>query len=221
MEADKGKEEDIVGVFEDEERAAAAAERAGTAASGADVRVGDARDERAALRGEMREETEHVMAAPGNVGPFTKEMTKGIVLCTLLCAGVGVVLALVLGFLPVAERFSLWGRVVVAVLIGGFAGATVGFVVGGGFAAKGPGDKLASERGVAVGVTVEEAQAGKAAEALAEQEPIRVDVMRGEGRPVTTVATEEERTSGGVVDDLQPEKSGGQGGGRQAGERTE
>src|SRR5205814_1212144 len=81
---------ELIGVYQDESTSRAAADAAVRAgAEPQSVRIDAAADDREALRSEMREESEHTIAGPGNVGPFTKEMTKGI--------AVGVPIATVIG----------------------------------------------------------------------------------------------------------------------------
>ena len=63
--------------FENERQARQAADAARRA--GLRVSVNTERDIRAAVRSEMRDEVESMVAGPGNVGPFTKSMTKGVV----------------------------------------------------------------------------------------------------------------------------------------------
>src|SRR5919202_1826084 len=58
-----------------------------------------ASDEVAALRGEMAEEMQHTIVGPGNVGPFTKEMTRGIVGGTIIATVIGAVIALPFGLI--------------------------------------------------------------------------------------------------------------------------
>src|SRR4051794_37109332 len=82
----------VVGVYPSEE-AAAAAEAAARASGAADVSRDAPVDERASLLGEMREETEHTVMAPGNIGPFTKESAKGIWIGVTIGTIIGAILA--------------------------------------------------------------------------------------------------------------------------------
>lgn len=187
---------EFVAVFRDERAAAAAADavrRVGV--DPASIRVGEERDDVVGLRGEMREEIEHTIAGPGNVGPFTKEMAKGTLAGVALASVAGALLALPLGLIPLGG-LALGARLAIAAVVGAAAGATLGFVLGGGLSAKGPGDELAVERGVAVGVRLgERGQADEVAAALKEQRPIRLDVVSSDGQPIQTVTTEEEQGS--------------------------
>lgn len=66
-------------------------------------------------------------------------------------------------------------------------------------AMKGPDEPLAAERGVTVRVG---ASQDEVVAALEEEEPIRLDTVAPSGRKTSTVETEDERTSDGVVQDL-------------------
>lgn len=186
--------EELVAVFRDDHAAEAAADA--VRRMGVDpgrIRVGEEGDEVASLRAEMREEIEHTIAGPGSFGPFTKEMAKGAAAGVVLATVAGAVLALPLGLIDVGG-LSLPARLVIAAVVGAAAGATLGFVLGGGLGAKGPGDKLAVERGVAVGVRLGgRERADEVVAALEEQKPIRLDVVSRRGQPIQTVTTEEEQ----------------------------
>ena len=190
-------EHDLIGVFSDESAARQAADAAVDAGvERARIRIADPTDEVASLRGEMGEEMGNTVAGPGNVGPFTKEASKGIAVTTPVATVVGALLALPLALLPLGD-LSLVARLVIAAAIGATAGATLGLVMGGGLGAKGPGEKLAAERGVTVGIRFADAdEANRVAEALRRQGPIRLDVVRADGRPEGTVTTEEDAPEG-------------------------
>lgn len=189
--SDNAQTRQLVAVFHSRPaavRAAAAARDVGAS----DVRVDAAHDERLALEAEMRDEMEHTIVGPGNIGPFTKEMTKGI--------GAGVAMASVIGAaiaLPFAmvDLFGLplWLRVVIAAVVGGFAGATVGFMLGGGLTPT-PEKELAAEEGVVVVVTVADTTAGAVERALRRMEGlIRLDAATG-GQPQSTRMEEPDHT---------------------------
>lgn len=183
---------EIVAVFSDEDTAKAAAEEANGALSRPESpRVDEERDGVTSLKAEMREEMENSIAGAGSIGPFTKEMTKGIVVGTPVGTLIGAALTAPLAFIPFLS-LGFGPRLLIALVVGAAAGATVGFMAGG-FAAKGPATPLASERGttVAIGVrTPQEIQA--VTEAFQRHSPIRVDLTTVEGNAVTTLATEED-----------------------------
>lgn len=173
----------LVAVFDKEADARAAA--AALRDAGIDVDHDTASDELAAIRGEMSEEMQHTIVGPGNIGPFTKEMTRGIL--------VGVVIATVVGAL-IGSAFGLIGA-----LVGAAGGAVIGFLVGGAFRwqASVGGDavtkRLAAERGATVGVWANsDPEVERAAELLTDFDPIRLDRVTPEGHPLRTVTTEDE-----------------------------
>ena len=186
----------LVAVYESEataRRAAAAAMQAGAARE--DVRVADDLDAVVSLQGEMREEMEHTLVGPGNVGPFTKEMTKGMFIGIVAGGLIGLVVALPFAAIGFAG-WPLWLRLVVVAVCGVVAGSTVGWIVGGAFAARRPEESLAAERGVTVA-----APATQSIErALVAAAPIRVDVVDANGQPVATPATEARETPGTPYD---------------------
>lgn len=177
----------IVAAFDEEAKADEAARAAQQVAGGeaADVAVGERRDEVASLQGEMREEMDNTIAGAGNVGPFTKEMTKGLTFGVALATPLGAVLALPLAFLPILGDLHVLVRIAIVVAVGAFAGATLGFVLGGGMAqqAEEHGKKLGAERGPVVGVDVDDADAQAVARAMKEAGAVRVDEVGPGGEP--------------------------------------
>ena len=196
MAEQQASNEKVVAVFSDERAAQAAAEaarREGIDAS--TIHIDSALDERNALQAEMREEMEHTTAGAGSVGPFTKEMTKGLGFGSIVGAAVGIAFAVPAAFVFFTEE-QLVVRLVIAVFVGAVAGGTVGFVAGGGLAAKGPVEQLAAERGTTLSIT----GGGQAAvDILQRHQPIRLDVVV-DGQPVDTIATEEAEAGDGAFD---------------------
>ena len=195
----------VVGVFRDRgaaERAAREAQRA-AGISQEQVAIDAEADERFALRAEMREEVDHTVAGPGPVGPYTKEMTKGLVRSHVLWVPIGIVVGLLLAFIPIGGtslgfRLLLWG------IVGGIAAAVVALAIGGGLSAKGPSEPMAAERGVTVGIMVNSGEeARRAAEVLSQHDPIRLDTGVA-GRPTGMVSREpedEKATKGKLLSD--------------------
>jgi hypothetical protein len=156
-------------------------------------------DEVAALRGEMYEEMQHTIVGPGNVGRFTKEMTRGILGGTLAATLLGALLGLPLGAIRYGN-LGLGERMLIAAAVGAFLGAGVGFVAGGAFSWRASvggaavTKQLAAERGVTVGVwATDDDEAESAAAILTAAHPIRVDRITAEGHALRTVTTEENR----------------------------
>jgi hypothetical protein len=183
---------EIIGVFRDERTARAAAEAAAQVTSSSMTpRVGNAEDGVASLKAEMREEMQHTTAGAGNVGPFTKEMTKGLRTGTLVGIVAGAVLALPLGFIEWMS-LGLVPRLLIAAAVGAAAGATVGFMAGG-FTAKGPGAPLAAERGTTVTIDVRTPEEIEAVTAVMRRhDPIRIDLTTVGGNAISTLSNEEE-----------------------------
>lgn len=193
-------DDEALGVYEDQEQAEVAAERARTAgANGCGIRIGDEGDSTASLEAEMREEMEESWLSPQAAFVATKEAAKGLSLATPIGAALGALITVPFALTMAFGVSQLWIRLLIAVGIGAMAGGTVGFIVGGGMAIKGPDEPLAAERGV----TVRVADATKqVVDALADEEPIRLDTVAPSGRKTSTVKTEEERTADGVVENL-------------------
>jgi hypothetical protein len=100
----------------------------------------------------------------------------------------GALVTLPLAFIGTFGDAMLWIRVAITAAIGALGGGTVGFIVGGGMAAKGPDEPLAAEQGVAVRVA--DAR-DEVVEALGDDEPIRLDTVAPSGRKTSTVTTDE------------------------------
>lgn len=152
-------------------------------------------DERAVLRAEMRDEVESTVVGPGNVGPFTKSMTQGIIAGVPLAAVVGAILGALIGLIEWGFGLSTEARVVLGIAIGGFGGAVVGFMVGGFGKSRmdneGEG-RLDAEAGSIVSVhatSPEEAQ--RVREFLETGDPVRIDETE---HGVPTGPSSEEKT---------------------------
>ncbi|HSH58695.1 MAG TPA: hypothetical protein VK988_03440 [Acidimicrobiales bacterium] len=192
--------DEALGVYKDQEEAEAAAEqvrRAGV--DGSQIRIGDEADSKASLQAEMREEMEEAWLSPQAAFVATKEAAKGLSLVTPVAAVLGVLVTLPLALIFDLGGAPLWVRLLIAVATGVIGGGTVGFVVGGGMAMKGPDEPLAAERGVTVRVP---AASGEVVDAMEDEDPIRLDTVAPSGRKTSTVETEDERTPDGVVQNL-------------------
>ncbi len=183
--ADRSDDKRVVGVYPDE-KAADEVAQAASQAGGKNVRVGAPEDEVAALMGEMREETGEAWGGPA-VGIYTKEMARSVPWWTAGCAVLGALLALGINFLG-GGSLEIGARLLIAAFVGAVAGGTIGFLVGGGFfePRRKSSSNLAGEEGVVVGADEVDATD----RAMAEHDPIRVDVVDAEG-PEETVTTEE------------------------------
>ncbi|MDQ1382785.1 MAG: hypothetical protein QOG65_164 [Actinomycetota bacterium] len=177
----------LVAVYETRDAALAAAEAARNAGVPADdVRVDEELDRVASIQGEMRQEIEHTVLGPGNVGPFTKEMAQGMTLGAVVGAVIGVVVALPFAAFSFAG-WPLWLRLVLVAIVGGALGSTVGWIVGGGFGARRPDAPLAAQRGVTVTAPALDA----VQTALIAAAPIRIDLVADDGHALGVVTTDE------------------------------
>jgi hypothetical protein len=177
----------VVGIYESEQAArdAAAAARA-AGAPPEEIHVGEPLDRIASVQGEMRAEMDHTVAGPGNVGPFTKEMQKGMTFGVVLFGAIGLMIALPFALI----EFGGWSwptRLWIVALVGLLVGATAGWVIGGGFGALRPEEQLAGERGVPVSAPASE----PIVNALVRPQMIRLDLVDRAGVPVETIATED------------------------------
>jgi hypothetical protein len=157
-------------------------------------------DEAAALRSEMRDEMEATVIGPGNIGPFTKGMSRGMLKWLPIATIAGALLGLLIGLLP--WPFDRGLTITVAVICGAVAGATTGFVAGGFVRPRkeGEGREFAAERGVTVGVHADDEEAFERARAiLMELGAERVDRVTPEGTPMGSGSLDETRPVRGEV----------------------
>jgi len=191
---------ELLGVFPDRAEAELAAEKAhALGVPDEDIHVGRREDEVASLRGEMRDELDRGWFSPQAGFVLTKRMIKGILAVSPFTIAAGVLIALPFAFISWGS-LPLWGRIVLTSVIGATAGATVGFIVGGGEAEKGAGAPLAAEHGVTVRVADARPEVQRT---LGEEEPLRLDVVTPDGTPLRSITSESERNDEGVVQDLE------------------
>jgi hypothetical protein len=188
----------VEATFRSERQAREAAEAARRA--GLRVTVDTDEDRQAALRSEMRDELESVVAGPGNIGPFTKSMTRGLVVAVPVGLVGGAVLGALVGVMIPMFGLDVAVRVWIGVAIGAVAGATTGFVVGGFLKSRWDreGDVLETERGITVGVHTARADEARRARKLLEGKgATRVGVTDAEDRPMGPTSEERARPIGG------------------------
>jgi hypothetical protein len=192
---------DVVGVFETEaeaRRAAEAAKRAGVDPSV--IRIGDRRDRVRELEGEMLDEMEHTVMGPGNVGPFTREMTRAMVPLTIVVGVVGALVALPFAAIEFGD-LPLWGRLIIVAVCGGATGSLVGFQLGGMYGARRPEEPLAVERGVTLAI---DDAPESAVDVLKAMHPIQLDAFDKEGKPLGAILAEDDVDHhGGLKEDLE------------------
>jgi hypothetical protein len=189
----------IIGVFPDEQKAqqaAQAARRAGVDPSV--IHIGTREAQVASLRAEMHDEVETSLMGPGNVGPFTKEQTRTMVPATVVGAIVGLLIALPFAAIGFGD-WPLWGRMLIVAVVGVAVGSVVGFQIGGMYGARRPEEPLAAERGVTI--EIDDAPESAVA-ALRDLEPLQLDAIDRDGRPLGSVLGGDEVSERGVVDTL-------------------
>lgn len=180
------EDQNVVASFPDEQSAARAQGAARQASGGrADTEMGSRQDRVTSARGEMREELEQSWGGPG-VGFATKEQTAGGLIFTVLGGAAGVALGIVLALAVPLGGWSLLARMVLWVVVGAVAGSTAGVIIGGkvGPDVKRSGESMASERGTTVSVHSDDPSAAqRAADALEQEGPDRVDTVDRRGEP--------------------------------------
>lgn len=195
----RSRDRSLVGVYETEEEAEQAAEKAQQAgASEGDVRMGSDEDEVVSLQAEMQEEMDQSWVSPQAGFAYTKESAKGLATVMPVFSVAGAVLALPLALIEFGG-LDLWVRIVISALVGATAGVTVALVVGPSLGAKSPSAPMAAQRGRVVRV---EDDSPEVSGAMADSEPIRVDELREDGTRAATVTTEEQRSDEGTAQRL-------------------
>jgi hypothetical protein len=170
----------------------------------AQVRIGDDRDRLSSVKGEMRGEVARTVAGPGNVGPFTKEMSRGSLIGLVIGGMIGAVLGLPLAFVGLGE-LSTAASASLAIGAGIVVGATAGWVFFGAFAAKRPDEPLAAETGTTVALPLSD----QAKDVLVATNARRIDVVDPGGRPVTSVAEREEPIARDIARHMRTEERHG------------
>jgi hypothetical protein len=176
----------VVGIYESEDAARAAADAARTAGAPPDeIHVNEPLDRVASVQGEMRAQMDRTVAGPGNIGPFTNQAQRGMTLGIAGVSAIGLVLALPFALI----EFGGWSfptRLWIVALIGALFGTVAGYLIGSGFGTQRLEEPLAAEWGVPVS-----APASKAVtEAMAQPHLIRLDLVDLDGQPVRTLASE-------------------------------
>ena len=195
-----GDREALIGVFPDHAQAESATEKAqALGVPDEAIHLERREDEVASLRGEMRDELDRAWFSPQGGVILTKRMMKGVLAVSPFTIAAGVLIALPFAFISWGS-LPLWGRIILTSVVGATAGGTVGFIIGGGEAEKGAAAPLAAEHGVTVRVADARPEVRRA---LAEEEPVRLDVVTPDGTPLGSVTSESERNDEGVVQDLE------------------
>jgi hypothetical protein len=173
---------------------AASLERSGVAM--ASLRVDHPDDVRLTLHAEQREEADRSVFSPQAGVLLTKEGAKAAGLGVPVAALVGALVMLPFALIPFGD-LEWWWRALWLAIIGAFGGGTIGFIATGAMAVKDPYEPSLVDRGVVVRA---DGPDPNLALLLARLEPIRLDRIGADGTVVRLV-TEEDRTSGGVVEE--------------------
>lgn len=191
------REHNIVAAFATQQQADAAAERIRRETTSADVVVGGRADTMVSLKGEMVDEMDNSVAGPAIV-PMDEQMSKGAAGGILGGAIAGAIIGAVVGLIPMFHGLPLSTRVIIFAVVGAAAGATIGFVAGGGFGDRisvrnghlvedpmlESGTELAAQRGVVVGVHSDNEADIERARNIVRGEAVRVDKVSRTGVPV-------------------------------------
>jgi hypothetical protein len=178
----------LVAVYDSESDARAAGAalmRAGI--DGSQLMVNRDVDRLASVGGEMRQEMDETMLGPGNFGPFTRDMSRGMLLGTVVGGAVGLVLALPFAAFSFGD-WPVWARLLVVAIVGIAVGSTVGWLLGGGFGAERASEQLAAEHGTTLAVPA----SALAQQVLRDTRATRIDVVTEDGRPLMTDHAREE-----------------------------
>ena len=201
----------LVAVFPDRQSAERAVEDAVSAgANRSDIRIDEELDERAAMRGEMRQELEGSFVSAQGGFAYPKEAWQGGGLTTLICGVVLAVGAMLLApfLLP---NLGLGLRLVLLGGIGFVAGSTIGIIVGPGFSAKGPNERIAAERGVTVSLPLSDSGLENV---FRNSGAIRIDEVTDQGEPIINLAAEGDGHDRGAMERMTDDLTDSEGGSR-------
>jgi hypothetical protein len=161
-----------------------------------EVTIGEETDEIASLRAEMHDELTNAWVVPNAAFVAPKEGIKGLWLVGGLASLFGVALAAPLAFIDFGSTFGV--RLLVFVVLGLAAGATVGLVAGPSLGAKRPGELMAAHRGTVLRVQEDNPDIRAALTSL---EPIRLDEVASDDTPLDTVVTEKSFEEEGAAEE--------------------
>jgi hypothetical protein len=184
---------DIVAVLSDPEMARGVARRIESLGIPPwSIRMNDAAANVEAMKAEMREEADNTIVGPGSIGPFTREMSRGIVRQVAVWTLALAVLAAPVGLIGFID-LPVVTRVVIAAAVGAVAGSVIGFMLGGGLGAKDGYDPLATERGITLSITTPDTLAAEVVRIVCDAQPLRLDLGSLEGSPLETVINDVDR----------------------------
>ena len=138
------------------------------------------------IAAEMDAEVEAGWGSPGLGAFLTSEQMRGAIVFAVGLGALGAVVGLPVGWILFDASSSALTKLGVGALVGLLFGATVGALLGGGFAMTSPQERLAAERGVTVRV---DGASSSDERIMEEHQPIRLDRIVGRQR-VETPTTE-------------------------------
>jgi hypothetical protein len=162
------------------------------------VHIGEENDERASLMAEQQQEMRDSFTSPQAGVALPKQTVKALSLTIPLASLVGAIVLLPFAFIPVSGM-SFAVRLFWCAVVGATAGGTLAFIVTSAMAAKDPFEPSAAQRGVVV--RVDDVRPA-VEEALRKAAPIRLDQVDQDGNVLKTVVTEEDRTPGGIIEEV-------------------
>lgn len=151
---------------------------------GASIQVDEARDESDALRAEMAAETTDSVMSPQGVFIASKEGARGTVLFTVVGSVVALLVCIPVAMIDVGLTY--WARYAIEAGFLVLMVFLIGYVLGGAWAWN-PEEQMAAERGVVVRVP---ASTPELAQIIIEADPIRLDEVTADGRPVAIIHTD-------------------------------
>ena len=197
-------ERELVAVFAD----GAAATRARAALVGAGVgehriRVDDDQDTVAALRAEMHEELTRSWTVPNAAVVYPGTSARGLATVSVVAGAVAVPAAFALAAVDLGA--SYWVRLVIWLGVLLTFAFTLGLVIGPSAPAQRPGEPAAPLAGSVLRVR---GDSGRLRRLLAEHDPVRIDELTHDGRPIATVAVDTPDTEAETLKDIAANASG-------------
>jgi apolipoprotein N-acyltransferase len=161
------------------------------------VRLDAESDEVLSLRAEMHEELTQAWIVPTAAFVATKEGAKGMGMVGAIAIVIALAIAIPLAFVDFGSTLGV--RLIVFSLVAVALGGTIGFVAGAGMGSKRPAEPMAAHSGVVLRVD-QDSRALR--DALADEEPIRVDEVTHDDVPLDTILTEEQAHDDGTVEEV-------------------
>ena len=192
------QDQELLAVYPTRERAEQARERLlRLGVRPESVRLDAESDEVLSLRAEMHEELTQAWIVPTAAFVATKEGAKGMGMVGAIAIVIALAIAIPLAFVDFGSTLGV--RLIVFSLVAVALGGTIGFVAGAGMGSKRPAEPMAAHRGVVLRV---DQDTQELRDALADEEPIRVDEVTHDDVPLDTILTEEQAHDDGTVEEV-------------------